>query len=60
MTVTELVEQGRFPHVGPLRMLRRQDHGAVREAQALTGMGSFVERPLEQLSGGDANAPGSR
>lgn len=53
MTVAELVEQGRFPHVGPLRMLRRQDHDAVREALALTGMDGVAERPLDQLSGGE-------
>ena len=32
LTVLELVEQGRFPHVGALRMLRRQDDEAIEEA----------------------------
>jgi iron complex transport system ATP-binding protein len=53
LTVRELVEQGRFPHVGALRMLRRQDHDAIREALALTDMEAFAHRPLEHLSGGE-------
>lgn len=53
MTVAELVEQGRYPHAGPLRMLRRQDHHAIREALAATGMTRFVHRPLDELSGGE-------
>ena len=28
LTVGELVEQGRYPHAGPLRMLRQQDYAA--------------------------------
>jgi len=53
LTVGELVEQGRFPHVGALRMLRTQDHAAIREALALTNMTDFVHRPLDGLSGGE-------
>jgi iron complex transport system ATP-binding protein len=53
LTVGELVEQGRFPHVGALRMLRHQDHDAIREALALTNMTDFVHRPLDGLSGGE-------
>jgi len=53
LTVGELVEQGRFPHVGALRMLRRQDHRAIREALALTDMTQFEHRPLDRLSGGE-------
>jgi iron complex transport system ATP-binding protein len=53
LSVGELVEQGRFPHAGPLRMLRRQDHAAIGEALALTGMTGFAERPLDALSGGE-------
>ncbi len=41
------------PHVGALRMLRRQDHEAVREALALTGLEALVHRPLNALSGGE-------
>lgn len=53
LTVRELVEQGRYPHVGALRMLRRQDHDAVREALALTGLEPFAHRALDALSGGE-------
>ncbi len=53
LTVAELVEQGRFPHAGALRMLRRQDHAAIDRAMELTRMTSFVSRPLSELSGGE-------
>lgn len=53
MTVRELVEQGRYPHVGPLRMLRRQDGEAVARALAATGMLEFADRDADQLSGGE-------
>ncbi len=53
LTVGELVEQGRYPHAGPLRMLRRQDHEAIAEALALTGITEFANRPLDSLSGGE-------
>jgi iron complex transport system ATP-binding protein len=53
LTVSELVEQGRYPHAGALRMLRRQDHEAIAEALELTGMRDFAGRPLDSLSGGE-------
>jgi iron complex transport system ATP-binding protein len=53
LTVRELVEQGRFPHVGALRMLRRQDHEAIRHALELTNMVGYAHRPLHHLSGGE-------
>lgn len=53
LTVRELVEQGRFPHVGALRMLRAQDHQAITDALERTGMTSFAHRPLDALSGGE-------
>lgn len=53
LTVGELVEQGRYPHVGPLRMLRRQDHTAMRRALTLTRLTDFTARPLDELSGGE-------
>lgn len=53
LTVGELVEQGRYAHVGPLRMLRRQDHEAVRAALAATRMEAFAGRRLDELSGGE-------
>jgi iron complex transport system ATP-binding protein len=53
LTEGELVEQGRYPHAGPLRMLRRQDHEAIAEALVLTDMTGFADRVLESLSGGE-------
>jgi iron complex transport system ATP-binding protein len=53
LTVGELVEQGRYPHAGALRMLKRQDHEAIAEALELTGTTEFVNRPLDNLSGGE-------
>lgn len=53
ITVAELVEQGRYPHAGPFRMLRRQDHTAIREAMELTDTARYADRPLDNLSGGE-------
>ncbi|MEM7125998.1 MAG: ABC transporter ATP-binding protein [Chloroflexota bacterium] len=53
LTVAELVEQGRFPHVGALRMLRTQDHEAIHQALDLTNMTDFAHRSLDALSGGE-------
>ncbi|MFP4436859.1 MAG: ABC transporter ATP-binding protein [Chloroflexaceae bacterium] len=53
LTVGELVEQGRYPHAGPLGMLRRQDHAAIHKALALTNMLTYTHRPLDSLSGGE-------
>lgn len=53
LTVSELVEQGRYPHAGPLKMLRRQDFAAIHEALDLTDMTSFAHRALDSLSGGE-------
>ncbi|MEM7034621.1 MAG: ABC transporter ATP-binding protein [Chloroflexota bacterium] len=53
LTVSELVEQGRFPHVGALRMLRNQDHDAIKQALTLTNMTDFAHRSLDALSGGE-------
>jgi iron complex transport system ATP-binding protein len=53
LTVAELVEQGRYPHAGPLRMLREQDHVAIQEALEQTNMEQFRHRRLDSLSGGE-------
>lgn len=53
ITVAELVEQGRYPHAGPLRMLRRQDHDAIKEALKVTAMAPFADRAVDSLSGGE-------
>jgi iron complex transport system ATP-binding protein len=53
LTVRELVEQGRYPHVGALRMLRHQDGEAVAAALEATGMSAFTDRDVDALSGGE-------
>lgn len=53
LRVRELVEQGRYPHAGPLRMLRHQDHSAVADALGMTEMEHLADRPVGQLSGGE-------
>ncbi|MDX2160430.1 MAG: ABC transporter ATP-binding protein [bacterium] len=53
VTVRELVEQGRYAHVGALRMLKHQDHEAITRALELTDMTAFSHRALDSLSGGE-------
>ncbi|MEM7271894.1 MAG: ABC transporter ATP-binding protein [Actinomycetota bacterium] len=53
LTVRDLVEQGRFAHVGPLGMLRRGDHEAVTRAIQLVGLEHMVNRDVDSLSGGE-------
>lgn len=53
LTVRELVEQGRFPHAGMLRMLRRQDHEAIDEAVRATHLENLLHRDVDTLSGGE-------
>lgn len=53
LTVRDLVEQGRYAHVGPLRMLRRQDHAAIQRAIELVDMTRFADRDVDTLSGGE-------
>ncbi len=53
MTVQELVEQGRYPHTGPLRMHSDRDREAVERALEFTSSGQFRHRLLESLSGGE-------
>ncbi|MEO9322546.1 ABC transporter ATP-binding protein [Nocardioides sp. C4-1] len=52
-TVREVVEQGRYPQLGPWAMLRRRDDGAMRRALELTGLGDHADRRLDTLSGGE-------
>lgn len=53
LSVGELVEQGRYPHAGPLRMLREQDSAVITEALVQTNMTEFRHRRLDSLSGGE-------
>ena len=51
LTVMELVEQGRFPHVGALGMLRRRDDEAIQDAIRMTRLSEFIHRPYRHPVG---------
>lgn len=53
LSVRELVEQGRYAQVGPLRMLRRQDHAAIDRAIEQVGLTALADRDVDTLSGGE-------
>ena len=53
MTVQELVEQGRYPHTGPLRIRSDRDRAAVERALELTSSSRFRHRLIDSLSGGE-------
>ncbi|OAH57826.1 hypothetical protein AWH48_02095 [Domibacillus aminovorans] len=53
ITVEELVEQGRYPHMGAIGMLRKQDHVAIGKAMELTSVTHLKNKSLEYLSGGE-------
>lgn len=53
LTVRQLVEQGRYPHAGPLRMLRRQDDPSIDAAMRAVDIEHFGDRYLDELSGGE-------
>ena len=52
VTVRELVEQGRFPHLSFFQQHSREDQRIIADALKITRMESFAERPLDTLSGG--------
>ena len=53
LTVRQLVEQGRYPHAGPLRMLRRQDDPSIDAAMQAVDIEHLGQRYLDELSGGE-------
>jgi len=53
ITVRELVEQGRAPHLGPWRPPAREDRAAVARALARTDLEALAPRPVQTLSGGE-------
>ncbi len=53
LSVAELVEQGRYPHAGPLRLFDESDRAAIAKALAETHMTEFRHRRLDRLSGGE-------
>lgn len=53
VTVRRLVEQGRYPHRGPLGMLAGVTGGEVDQALAAVDLTAFADRPVDRLSGGE-------
>lgn len=53
MTVREYVALGRLPHAGAWRGFTAPDEAAVSEACARTEVEPLLERPTDQLSGGE-------
>jgi ABC-type cobalamin/Fe3+-siderophores transport system ATPase subunit len=53
VTVRQLVELGRQPHIARLGFLRRADHDAVSWALAVAGLTEFADRRVDTLSGGE-------
>ncbi len=52
ITVRELVEQGRFPHLSFFQQRSEEDERIISEALRITRVESFADRPLDTLSGG--------
>ena len=53
LTVRELVEQGRAPHLGPWRPPADRDRSAVARALARVRMAELADTPVPNLSGGE-------
>jgi iron complex transport system ATP-binding protein len=53
LTVRELVAYGRYAYGGWLRGLSREDHAAIDEALAASGLGADAARDVAALSGGE-------
>ncbi len=54
LTVREVVELGRYPHLSPFQLApSATDHRAVAQALAAAGIEALAERPLDELSGGE-------
>jgi len=54
LTVQQLVEKGRYPYQGFLDRLDAEDRAAVDRAVDLVGIDALRERPVGELSGGQA------
>ncbi|MDY7100492.1 MAG: ABC transporter ATP-binding protein [Actinomycetota bacterium] len=50
--VRDVVAMGRYPHVGLLRRLGRDDRRAIDDALERVGMAAFARRQIGELSGG--------
>lgn len=52
-SVREMVEMARYPHLGPLAPVRREDAAAIDRALSDTGLTPLSDRSLDTLSGGE-------
>ena len=52
LSVREVVETGRYGHLGPTRRLRAADRAAVAEALERVGLADLAHRQVGRLSGG--------
>jgi manganese/iron transport system ATP-binding protein len=52
VTVSDVVEMGRYPGLGPVRRPGRDDHRAVRDALEQVGMAQHADTQIGRLSGG--------
>lgn len=53
LRVIEYVSLGRYPHLGLLGGVQQPDRDAIARAIGLTETGTFTERPITELSGGE-------
>lgn len=53
MTVWELVEMGRYPHLGPLRSPGSKDREIIRQALSRCDAEELEDRSVDTLSGGE-------
>lgn len=53
MTVRELVEMGRYPHLGPLRRPGPDDRNIIRRALSQCDVEELEDRSVDTLSGGE-------
>ena len=52
ITVSDLIQRGRYPHQGIFRQWSREDEASVNNALSLTGLINFSDKPIDELSGG--------
>ncbi|PFG35338.1 manganese transport system ATP-binding protein [Flavimobilis soli] len=52
VVVRDVVETGRYPHLGPLRRLRAHDRAVVADALERVGLADLADRQVGRLSGG--------
>ena len=52
ITVSDLIQRGRYPHQGIFRQWSREDEASVNNALSVTGLTNFSDKPIDELSGG--------